>query len=66
MESKNIKNELEKRIKKIEDLIADKGLGSSKLTKARKTQRNVNFAVFLGGLFTVAGFLAWLLGGNDD
>ncbi len=64
--NKNIKEELERRIKAVEDFIAEKGIGSSKLTKARKTQRSVNLAVFLGSLVTVAGFLVWLLNSEKD
>ncbi len=64
--NKNVKEELEKRIKALEDFIADKGIGSSKLTKARKTQRNVNMAVLLGSLATIAGFLVWILNSEKD
>ncbi len=64
--NKNMKEELEKRIKALEDFIADKGIGSSKLTKARKTQRNVNLAVLLGGLATVAGIIAWIFSSEQD
>ena len=64
--NEKVKTELEGRIKKIEDLIASKGIGSERLTKARKVQRNVNLAVFLGGLFTFAGVVAWLLSGDKD
>ena len=61
-----VKEELESRVKKIEDFIASKGIGSSKLSKARKVQRNVNLGVLLGSLFTVAGVVAWLLKGGDE
>lgn len=62
----DINKELERRIKRLENLIEEKGIGSSKLTQARKTQRNVNLAVFLGSLFTVAGLVAWVLTSDED
>mgnify|MGYP006303917103 CR=1 FL=1 len=62
----NFKEELENRVKNIESLIEERGIGASRLTKARKIQRNVNVAVFLGSLFTVAGIAAWLLNSDKD
>jgi hypothetical protein len=64
--NQRIKEELEGRIKKLEDFIADKGLGSTRLTKARKIQRNINIALFLGSILTVAGFTLWVLNRNHD
>lgn len=64
--NKNIKDEFESRLKRIEEFIADRGIGSSKLSKARKAQRNINLAVFLGSLVTVAGFAVWMLNGDRD
>ncbi|CAD5259440.1 MULTISPECIES: hypothetical protein [unclassified Imperialibacter] len=55
------KEEIESRLKKIESFIEEKGLGSSYLTKARRTQRNVNLAIAVGTLITVAGISIWLL-----
>ncbi len=55
------KAELEKRVQRIEDFIAEKGLGSSYLNRARKVQRNVNLAIVAGGILTVAGLTAWAL-----
>jgi len=54
-----IKEELEARIKKLEDLIGSKGIGSKQLNKAKKVQRNVNLAVFAGSLITIAGIAVW-------
>lgn len=63
--NKNIKEELENRIKQLENLIAEKGIGASALSKAKKAQRNVNLTVFFGSLITVAGVMLWILS-NDN
>ncbi len=62
----NIREELEKRVKRIEALVEERGIGASKLSKARQAQRTVNLVVFLGGLFTVAGMAAWLLNSDKE
>lgn len=59
--NEKVKTELEGRVKKIEDFIADKGLGSKQLQKARRVQRNINLAVFAGSLIIIAGITAWAL-----
>jgi hypothetical protein len=64
--SEKVKTELEGRIKKIEDFIADRGLGSKQLQKARKAQRNINLAVFAGSLIAIAGITVWALSSNSD
>ena len=64
--NQRIKDELEGRIKKIEDFIEDKGLGSSQLKKAKKAQRNINLGIFVGSLVTVAGITYWVLKNNRD
>lgn len=64
--NEKVKTELEGRIKKIEDFIADRGLGSKQLHKARKAQRNVNLAVFVGSLVTIAGITVWALSSNSE
>jgi len=64
--NQKIKDELEGRIKKLEDFIADKGIGSKQLNKARNVQRNVNIAVVVGSLITVAGITIWALSSNND
>ena len=64
--NQKIKAELEGRIEKLENLIAEKGIGSKQLTKAKNVQRNVNLAVFIGGLITIAGITFWALSGNDE
>ena len=60
------KDELDKRINKIENFIANRGLGSDKLNKAKRMQRNVNLAVVLGGIITIAGITAWALTNSDN
>jgi len=59
--NEKIKEDLEGRIRNLENFIADRGIGSKQLSKARKAQRNVNLAVFVGGLITVAGITVWAL-----
>lgn len=58
--TKKTKQEIEDRIEKIEDFIAKKGLGSTYLQKARKTQRDINLILVLGGILTVAGLVLWM------
>lgn len=55
------KDELEYRIQRVENFIAEKGFGSSYLNRAKKIQRNVNLALFVGGLVTLAGLTIWAL-----
>jgi len=64
--NEKVKTELEERVKKIEDFIAGRGLGSKQLQKARKAQRNVNLAVFVGSLVTIAGITVWALSSNNE
>jgi hypothetical protein len=63
--SEKIKDELEGRIKKLENFVADKGIGSKQLEKAKNAQRNVNLAVFVGSLITIAGITVWALRSNN-
>ncbi|WP_159520306.1 hypothetical protein [Sunxiuqinia indica] len=63
--SEKIKDELEGRIKKLENFVADKGIGSKQLEKAKNAQRNVNLAVFAGSLITIAGITLWALRSNN-
>jgi hypothetical protein len=64
--SEKVKTELEGRMKKIEDFIAERGLGSKQLQKARKAQRNINLAIFAGSLITIAGITVWALSSNSE
>ncbi|MFP4469774.1 MAG: hypothetical protein ACLFPE_03780 [Bacteroidales bacterium] len=64
--NEKVKTELEGRIRKIEDFIAEKGLGSKQLQKARRVQRNVNLAIFIGSLITIAGITFWALKSHNE
>ncbi len=56
----DLKEEFEARIRKVEQLIEKKGVGSSQLNKAKKVQKTVNLGLFVGSLITVAGVTYWL------
>lgn len=58
--TKKAKEELEDRLDKIEAFIAKKGIGSTQLQKVRKTQRDLNLGIMLGGIITVAGLIIWM------
>lgn len=60
------KDELDKRVQKIENFITNRGLGSDKLNKAKRMQRNINLAVVLGGIITIAGITVWALTNSDN
>ena len=64
----DVREEFEERIRRIEDFIEDRGLGSTQLRKAKKVQRNVNLGLLLGSLVTAAGVTIWLLnrGGDEE
>jgi ribosome-associated translation inhibitor RaiA len=64
--NKTIKEELEARIRRLEDFIEERGLGSSRLTKAKKIQRKINIGIFLGSLVTVAGLTIWAITQDDE
>lgn len=55
----DLREEFEARVKKLEGLIEQRGLGSKKLNKARKLQKKVNAFIFLGSLITIAGVALW-------
>ncbi len=61
----DLKKEFEERFKKIEELIEQKGVGSSPLKKAKKVQKAVNLGLFVGSLITVAGVTYWLFNRKD-
>ncbi|SDZ73192.1 hypothetical protein [Psychroflexus halocasei] len=61
-----IEEELEGRIKGLEDFIAEKGVGSKQLRKAKKVQRDSNIALVVGGLLTITGLAIWALNRNND
>jgi len=53
------RKELEDRVKRLENLIAKKGIGSDYLGKAERVQRNLNLALILGTTAVVVGITAW-------
>jgi hypothetical protein len=64
--NQKVKEELEGRIKTLEDFIAENGIGSKQLSKVKKAQRDGNLAVFLGGLITIAGITIWAISRNSN
>ncbi|MCH2449032.1 MAG: hypothetical protein MK198_02685 [Gracilimonas sp.] len=58
---KKTQEELQNKIKEIEDLIAEKGVGSDYLSKAERVQRDLNLALILGGTAAVLGATAWAI-----
>ena len=64
--AKQAKEQLEKRVKKIEDFIANRGVGAAQLAKARRMQRNINLAIVVGSFITLAGITVWILHNTDD
>ena len=61
-----IKEELEGKIKNLENYIAENGVGSKQLNKAKKVQRDGNIALVVGGLITIAGVAIWAASRNSD
>lgn len=64
--TRKAKEELEARIERIEGFIAKKGLGSTYLQKAQKTQRDLNLAIVLGGIILIAGIAIWMNGKDKE
>ncbi|WP_373493663.1 hypothetical protein [Aquiflexum sp.] len=64
--ARKAKEELEARIDKIEAFIAKKGVGSTYLQKAQKKQRDLNLAIVLCGIITVAGLAFWMNGNGKE
>lgn len=56
---KKTQKELQDKIKEIEHLIAEKGVGSDYLSRAERVQRDLNLALILGGTAAVLGATAW-------
>ncbi|MEQ9303965.1 MAG: hypothetical protein RJQ14_08620 [Marinoscillum sp.] len=61
----DIKQELETRVKSLENLIERKGIGSKQLDKARKTQRYLNITVLGVTVAAIVGIAAWLSASDD-
>lgn len=55
------REELENKIEELENIIAEKGVGSSYLSKAERVQRDLNLALILGGVTAILGITAWSL-----
>lgn len=58
--AKDAQEQLEKRIGDLEDFIANRGVGSKQLRKARDAQRNINLAILAGALSAAAGLMLFL------
>lgn len=58
---KKTREELENKIEELENIIAEKGVGSGYLERAERVQRDVNLALILGGVTIVLGVTAWSL-----
>lgn len=53
--------ELQDKIKKLENIIETRGVGSQKLERAKRVQRDLNLAIILGGVTIALGVTAWSL-----
>jgi hypothetical protein len=53
------RRELERRVEQLEDLIAEKGVGSEYLHRAERAQRDLNIALAIGSAAVVLGAVAW-------
>ena len=56
-----IKERAKEVVDKTDDFIAEKGLGSRYLDKARSAQRNLNFAAAAASVVVIAGVAIWLV-----
>ena len=59
----DIKEKAKEMADKTDDFIAEKGLGSAQLEKAKQVQRGVNIAA-VAGVVIVAGVAMWLISRN--
>ena len=60
------KEEFDKRLDKIENFIATRGVGSRQLERAKRVQRNANLALLLGGTLFISALAIWMLSNDDD
>lgn len=58
--TEKLRHEFEDKVSGLGDLINKKGLGSGYVTKAKKTQRNANVALFAIGALAIVGIVSWL------
>ncbi|TVR78261.1 MAG: hypothetical protein EA412_09245 [Chitinophagaceae bacterium] len=59
------KDQIEKRLKKVEGFIADQGIGSNYLDKAKTIQRNLNLTLLAVSVVTIAGVVIWTLNSSN-
>ena len=64
--TEKVKTEFDKRLDRIENFIASKGVGSEYLNRARRAQRNVNLVIAAGVLLTAAGITAYVANSLRD
>lgn len=64
--TKKTKQELESRIQKVEQFIAERGLGSSYLEEAKRVQRNINLGILMASVITLAGVTVWVINRMQD
>lgn len=60
------KEELDFRLQRLENFIADRGLGSEYLDRAKRVQRNVNLTIAVGSVITLAGIAIWAINRPGD
>jgi len=53
--------ELEEKVRKLENLISEKGVGANYLSRAQRVQRDINLALIVGGAAVILGATAWSL-----
>jgi CHASE3 domain sensor protein len=51
----------EKTREELEQMIAEKGIGSEQLKKAERMQRDLNLALIIGATATILGITAWTI-----
>jgi len=64
--TKKAKEELHSRVEKLENFIAEKGVGSSYLEQAKKVQRNINLGILVASVITLAGITVWVINRMED
>lgn len=55
------RKELDERVNRLEEIIAERGVGSSYLKRAERAQRDLNLAILLGLGSTVLGLTAYAI-----
>lgn len=56
---------IENKISELEEVIHEKGIGSSYLNKAQNIQRDINLGLMIGGAAVLLGVGSWLLINKD-